>query len=413
MRVLWVTNNIFPDLAEHLGGQIPVVGGWMYGLARSLTAKGVELVVATTDSTRAYQSRVNNIDYVLLKSATPKQIYDKSLEPQWRTLISEVKPNVIHIHGTEYAPGLALLNACPNEKYVVSIQGLVSIIARYYHGNMSFREIFFNITMRDILRRDTIFQATKKFQKRGSFEKKYLRLAQNVIGRTSWDRHHTMAIHPNRNYFFCNESLRTIFYKSPKWDINTKKSFSIFLSQAGYPLKGLHQVLKALPLIKEEFENIEIRVAGDAIVNRSSLKLNGYGKYLKSLIKKYDLSKNVTFLGPLKADQMLKEYLRSHIFICPSSIENSPNSLAEAQLLGVPSIAAYVGGVPDMVTHRTNGLLYRHEEIEMLSYSIKELFRNDDLAMKLSSNGIKIAEERHREETNVMRTLAIYEEIVS
>jgi glycosyltransferase involved in cell wall biosynthesis len=38
--------------------------------------------------------------------------------------------------------------------------------------------------------------------------------------------------------------------------------------------------------------------------------------------------------------KMITEYRNAHIFICPSSIENSPNSLGEAQLIGVPVIAA-------------------------------------------------------------------------
>ena len=39
---------------------------------------------------------------------------------------------------------------------------------------------------------------------------------------------------------------------------------------------------------------------------------------------------------------MILNYQQAHIFICPSAIENSPNSVAEAQLIGTPVIAIFV-----------------------------------------------------------------------
>src|SRR5690606_18797557 len=108
------------------------------------------------------------------------------------------------------------------------------------------------------------------------------------------------------------------------------------------------------------------------------------------------------------AEEMVKEYLNCHVFICPSSIENSPNSLGEAQLLGVPCIASYVGGVPDMVEQEKTGLLYRFEEVEMLAQSIKRIFTDDSLAQKLSENGMVAASKRHDRHANMNQLLKIY-----
>lgn len=47
---------------------------------------------------------------------------------------------------------------------------------------------------------------------------------------------------------------------------------------------------------------------------------------------------------------MIEQYLKAHIFVCPSSVENSPNSLGEAQLLGVPCIGSIAGGIPSMLS---------------------------------------------------------------
>ena len=143
------------------------------------------------------------------------------------------------------------------------------------------------------------------------------------------------------------------------------------------------------------------------------IKLSGYGSYIRNLIKKLNLIEHVDFIGTLTEEQMVEEYKNAHLFICPSSIENSPNSLGEAQLLGVPVIASYVGGIPDMVTHGETGLLYRFEEVEMLAEHIRSIFSNDNLAQKLSLNGFRVAEERHNRAINLSKTLKIYQEIIA
>ena len=144
----------------------------------------------------------------------------------------------------------------------------------------------------------------------------------------------------------------------------------------------------------------------------NKIKLSGYGSYIKKLINQLKLHDQVQFIGSLTEEQMIEEYLKAHLFICPSSIENSPNSLGEAQLLGVPVISSYVGGAPDMVTHGETGLLYRFEEVEMLAEHIRSLFTNTSLAQNLSTNGISAAEQRHHQTTNLQQIIKIYRSIV-
>ena len=75
-------------------------------------------------------------------------------------------------------------------------------------------------------------------------------------------------------------------------------------------------------------------------------RLNGI-----NLIKSTGLERKVTFLGRISASQMREEYLKCGMFVCPSSIENSPNSLVEAALMGAPVIASRVGGIPDVAAN--------------------------------------------------------------
>ena len=416
MKILWVVNTVFPAAANHLGLQPPVVGGWMYGLASDLAkSDDISLAVATVYSGKEVKSfEINGIRYYLIpRQAQPSQTDE--LAQDWRSVIADFAPDLVHIHGTEYGHGMVLMNACPDLKYVVSIQGLVSVYHRYYLAGMSTWDVLRNITFRDIVRRNTLFHAQHDFYKRGLVEKEYIRRANAVIGRTDWDRAHAQAINPKVDYHFCNESLRDEFYTGEKWSLENCRRHSIFLSQAGYPIKGLHQVLKAVALLKDDYPDILIEVAGHDITNSATLKdrlkRGGYGRYIGSLIKRYGLEKHVKFLGPLQAEDMKKAYLRAHIFICPSSIENSPNSLGEAQMLGVPSIASYCGGVPSMVKDGKSALLYRFEEHEMLAVIMSKLFMSDKAMNNLSQSCQKEAESRHCREVNLDVLKNTYKEL--
>ncbi len=385
----------------------------MYGLAGQLTAiPDLKLAVATVypgSDLKIYD--IDNVRYYLLHGKTTKK-YQKNLEPLWQKVIGEYKPDVVHIHGTEYLHGLACMRACPNLKYLVSIQGLMSVIARYYYAELTTLEIMRNITFRDIVRCDTIFHGKRHFIRRGSFEKEYIFRSQHVTGRTGWDYAHTKAINPAVKYHFCNETLRNGFYSSLKWDPNTISNHTIFLSTASYPIKGFHQVLQTIALLKKDYADIKVRVAGPNIICKSTfidkIKVSGYGSYINKLIKSLNLAGQVEFTGSLSEEEMINEYLKANLFICPSSIENSPNSIGEAQILGVPTIASFVGGVADMVEHGKTGLLYRFEEIEMLAEQIRSIFNSRQLAQELSRQGIITAEQRHNQTTNRDQMIQIY-----
>lgn len=416
MKILWITNIILPEAAKSLNLPIPVIGGWMHGLSRQLAnQKFINLAIASTYSgNNLIKSEINNITYFTIPSIYSKK-YPKKLEHYWRIICSDFNPDIVHIHGTEHLRALACIRACPKLKYVISIQALNSTHSRYCLAGLKKIDIIKNITIRDLLFSDTLFQMQSNRTRKGIYDKEYVINSSIIVGRTNWDYAHIKAINRAVKYSFCNESLRDEFYSNKHWKIDSISRFTIFLSQSNVPLKGLHQLIKAVALIKHEYPLINIRVAGNNIIKMNTikdrLKLKGYGKYIISLIKKYNLKGDIKFLGLLDSHKMILEYLNAHVFILPSSIENSPNSLGEAQIIGTPVIASYVGGVPDMVTHNKTGLLYRFDEYEMLADNIVKLFENDELANHLSQNGIKAAEKRHNREMNLKRLINIYNSI--
>jgi L-malate glycosyltransferase len=418
MRVLWIVNTVFPEPSKALGLSAPVSGGWMYGLAKQvIKSEKVKLTIATIyTGTELKLLSIEGIDYYLLPCKN-KIKYDTKLEQYWEQVCAQFLPDLVHIHGTEYAHGLACMRKLPNLRYVISIQGLVSVYSKYFYAGILFQDIIKNITLRNLIKNDSIFNLKRQFEKRGKLEEEYLKTTNHIIGRTNWDYAHTKSIKRIVNYHFCNESLRLSFYSSRKWSIEKHVPQTIFLSQATSPIKGLHQVLKAVILLKPYFPNLSVRIAGSSIVKQETLidliKLSGYGKYILSIIKKGNLENNIVFLGNLSEEQMAEEYSKANVFICPSSIENSPNSVGEAQIIGVPLIASYVGGISNMVEDGCTGLLYRFEEVEMLAENIQKIFIDDELAKTLSENGIQVAEKRHNLNSNLKQTIHIYNSIIN
>lgn len=416
MKILWITNILFPDVCVKKEIETPVIGGWMYSSAKSLleTAGGkISLAVATTyRGNKIEKYYINNITYYLLPTNTVISKYNSRLEKYWKEVETDFKPDIVHIHGTEFAHGLAFLRSCKSVKSVVSIQGMISICARYYSSGLSFKNILQNITLRDIIRKDTIWQSKKNFIQRGrDYEREIIQSVGHIIGRTSWDKSHSWAINPDARYHFCNETLRDEFYKHV-WNYDTCEKHSIFLSQASYPVKGLHQLIKALPIILKNYPDTKVYISGKDFTKINSFKdkllRNGYSKLIVNLINKYKLQNNIIFLGPLNEQEMCERYLKSNVFVCPSTIENSPNSLGEAQLLGVPCIASYVGGVMDMMVGAEEWM-YRFEEFEMLAMKVCNLFACNNYPSKVMR---ETALKRHCSKSNSETLLKIYQEII-
>ena len=414
MKILWITNILFPEAEQKItgSGEIKSTGGWMIGAANALiNSSEIKLFVAcvSTKVTKLTQIKGERITYYIIPYGKGNLRYNSEYCSYWKHINDMLCPDIVHIHGTEYSHGLAYIMECGSDNVVISIQGLTSACCYYYCYGMTKFDIYRNITLRDLLR-GSVIHGQKQFARRAKYEVEMLKMVKHVIGRTLWDRSHVWAINSDAKYYICNEILRPEFYDGSRWNFENSDKHSIFISQAGYPIKGLHQVLKAMPLILSHYPDTRIRVAGGDITKSSTLsdklRLSGYGKYLKKMIKKLRLEGKVTFTGNLNGEQMKQEYLRANVFVCPSSIENSPNSLGEAQILGTPCVASYVGGAMDMMKGNENNL-YRFEEIEMLAEKVCRVFFDEDKHVDMHV----IAAERHSPILNGNKLLSIYKNI--
>ena len=411
--------------------------GWITGALMRMSKKGTadvsELAIAYPVGSSDMQKRdevVINEDYKVCcygyyeNQASP-EIYCANMEDRFREVIDDFKPDVIHVFGTEYGHTLSVARILKERrennadggfvpKLLIGIQGIIYRCGEEYTANLP-KEIVHSRTFRDIIKKDNIASQQAKFLERGEREIEAIALATDVTGRTEFDKSIVEEINPDVNYHFMNETLREPFYTGT-WDVTECDRHTIFVSQADYPLKGFHILLDAMPMLMERYGDVRIRVAGANIAAcdtlKQKIKISGYGKYIRALIKAYHLKDQIEFLGRLNADEMKAEYLRCHTYVCPSSLENSPNSMGEAMLLGVPVVASKTGGIPSMINDDEEGKLFTPCNSDALADSIIYIWENDGIATEMGAAAMNRARATHNADNNYHRLIEIYRELL-
>ena len=407
MRLLWLCNMVPGAVQEEISGK-SVSGLWVDHVLSDLRRRDITIRILCPGS-GVSGSLDENCTYETFSEGLP-YVYLPELEKSFGDTLAEFCPNVIHVWGTEYGHTLAMVNAAEQagllDRLAVSIQGLCSVAARHYAEGIPYN-VQKGLTFRDFVRQDNILAQQKKFVRRGRLETEALRKVRHVIGRTDWDLACTAQIATAAQYHFCNETLREPFYQG-QWGYDFCQKHRIFASSCVYPVKGFHYLIEAFAEVLKTYPDAVLAVTGKSFLTADPVRRSNYQKYLANLARKYKIEEKVEFLGRLSAEEMKAEYLKANAFVLPSTIENSPNSLGEAMLLGVPCVAADVGGVKTMLTHGEEGLVYQSTAPYMLAHNINALFADRAFAENLGRQARKHAQETHNSEKNLQNLLEIY-----
>jgi len=393
MKILWVTNVMIGELCDHLNVKHPASGGWMEALLKDFELNDTDkIVVISTDTRKELKLfEKGNIKYYMLPCGNISKFNHRNSRNL--SIIGEIlkkeKPDLIHVWGTEFTLGLAFLKCGVDIPSLIYIQGVLKSIARYYEAGMSKNELSYAVTIRDILKRDGILTQKKKYLKKSKFEKEIISISGNIVSENNWCKIQCESIYEEVITYNCQLNLRDEF-RNYRWDLRKSENFTIMCNASGYPIKGLHMLIKALEIVVKKYKNVILYVPGPTIVLGKGvsnyIRQTGYSKYLRRLIREKGLENNVRFLGILPP-ALMAEYMSSvRAFVVPSVIENHSSTLKEAMLVGTPCISSYVGGVPEYMISGFNGILYRFEEYEMLAKALCDIFENDNLSLKLSEN---------------------------
>jgi len=182
------------------------------------------------------------------------------------------------------------------------------------------------------------------------------------------------------------------------------ESGRIFCGSRIRPLKNITGMIKAFAIIAQRFSGAQLRFAGTAEA--------AYLKACTKEIKKTRLQNSVHLLGNLSVKDIQFELSKAHCLAVPSFQENAPLSIAEAMAVGVPVVAARVGGIPEMVEEGKTGLLVDPYNTEDIADAICRILSDQSLANSMSQRAKQIGKSRFMASVLCRQTLQAYNDIL-
>ncbi|MCF0208989.1 MAG: glycosyltransferase [Bacteroidaceae bacterium] len=424
MKVLWLTNThgLFRSASKSNGGYNG--GGWESSLQRLFCGRGdVQLAVAfVSESITERKIEEDDIVYypIYSKPLTAwqklrryyggyKHVDKTAHHSRLQEIIADFEPDIIHIHGIENQLANILLLDGLNIPTIVSLQGLLLPYANTFFPegfNLSSFQRPFSIN-EHILRNGYRF-AYRSMQVRAEHERLLWQKVQNVFGRTAWDKVVAAVYAPKAKYYHGGEVMRPSFYENvgrhaAKTPTGTIRLCST-ISNTVY--KGLDVIMKTARELSLLGIDYEWKVVG--IINSCRII-----KYFQRQLG-IDISRlNIRFCGVKTAEELVEELLQSDIFVHPSYIDNSPNSVSEAQMVGCPVIAHNTGGLPSLIEHGKTGFLVPTNSVAEIVYYIKQLAETQGLSQSISRAATAAALHRHDKTAIINEVIAAYKKIIN
>lgn len=413
MKIVWIINKPFPAISKKIG-TVPVLSmGWLLDIAYGLS-KDTENELITISADLVSKEQVITDDRIKHYIVPVEGRFGKgrSYKKYLKGIVEYEQPDIVHLFGTETNIGLEFLRLYPESNAILTIQGIMDRISDEYLGGLDKWTVITNRTLRENLRFGGMLFAYIKSKQQKKNERRILNSVKFVTGRTLWDYSVMKRINPSIHYYKCNFNLRNEFYGAKKWSLDAIQRHSIYTGFSEYPLKGLHILLEAVALVKQSYPDVVLFVPGvEGDANQRIIANTGYKKLIRKIIREYELTENVKFLGGQKACEVVSRMLKSHVTVVSSAIEGASATICESMYLGVPCICTFRGGMTELIKDGETGFYYDYPEYSFLAERIKQIFADDNLALKFSVGLIKDAEIRHDREKNVESYISMYNEI--
>jgi D-inositol-3-phosphate glycosyltransferase len=144
------------------------------------------------------------------------------------------------------------------------------------------------------------------------------------------------------------------------------------------PQKGQEEFIRTIPILLKHQTNLHFVIAGDETEGQHGIKKN-----LRDLSIELGVSDKVQFLPFTDA---VPEFMSAiDIFVLPSHAETFGFVLVEALAMGKAIVATNSGGVPEIITDGSTGLLVPPRDVQALSDALLRLLKDQRLRSSFSS----------------------------
>lgn len=418
MKVLWFTNtpSLYGQDAHAYHG-----GGWIESLEQLIsTRQDIQLAIAFFHQHDDQKIKTEAVTYYPIRRRAVSRWSPARLIGNWtarlngledytmevQQIIEDFGPDVIQVFGSEGAFGeLSTLTSTP---VVIHLQGLINPYLNTYFpaGYSGIDFLISDSFLAKNLKGSSPLHERWLFVKKAARERSALQNARYVMGRTHWDEMMSRLYNPDVTYFHVDEVLRSQFYASEPVPIVKKRVLNVVSTLSSTVYKGIDVLLKTAKQV-QQLTSIEIqwRVAG----------IDSSDRFVRCFEKKEGIEHQavgIEFVGRKSPDELVQLLLNADVFVHPSYIDNSPNSVCEAQIIGLPTVACDVGGLSTLISHQETGLLVPSNGVFELVYYLERLLQDTALRSRLGTSAREVARQRHDKDVIADNLTGAYRDIL-
>lgn len=413
MKVLWFTNG--PGLAMEYLTQSTESRSWSSCINREIV-EFVDLSVAfyypkykpafSYNNTLFYPICKKSFVVNAFKALLPDKFIDTDDIAIYLNIIDTVKPDLIHIHGTENP--FACIIPYTKIPVVVSMQGIPSVIVQKYLSGLPskyLKEKSFGFNLLKLLKGKRFVSGYRNIQQMAIREQRNLKHCKYIVGRTEWDRNVSAILAPESKYFGNDHRILADEYYNYKWKYpDDKDGFVVHTTISNNFYKGFETICLATFILRDLGFQITLQVIG--ISDKDEI----YSATRKYLNTRFPVN-GIKVMGKMSPLQIVQEMASAHLYVMPSHIENNSNSLCEAMLIGMPCLASNVGGMDSLIAHNQNGVLFKDGDAYELATKIVDLLENKEVLLKIAQTAYIDANERHNKQNIIQNLISIYKSI--
>ena len=369
----------------------PVIGGLenhVYSISIELVKRGHKVVVITSnDSEVAHKEFMSGIEVYRFPLFLPRLFRETWFMPSMISALSSLQADVIHAHG---------------------YRCLSSCIALFLSKR---KKVPFVLTPHGIFPKRNSFNGLLKFIFDYSLGNKLLKSSQKIIALTESNKLLILnAGAPKSNTVIVENGVDVTKYKEMFNSKMLKKKHGflgpvlLYVGRIAWH-KNLEQIIRALPLIKRQFNDVKCLIVGPDYEN-------GLANLLR-LAKELGVEDSIVAKGAVSETQLHLYYSIADAFILPSVYEGLSLSMLEAMANKVPILVRSSAGISSILTHGVNALVLGSNDPCEISSSVGLLLSNSELREKICQNAYNLILHKYTWKTVVDKLESIYKELIS
>lgn len=231
----------------------------------------------------------------------------------------------------------------------------------------------------------------------------------------------TSRIQILEHYIVDFEKIHVIYPGIDTQNFNTKKNNvdkrlnllqnSVLTVSRLVPAKGIDRLIEALSLIKNKID-FHLYIGAELGESKSQEELETR-ENLQTLIKRYKMTKMVTFIGHVPHDSVLPAYYRhASVFVLASRYEPFGLTTLEAMACGAPPIVSHVAGSKEVIVDGLNGFIVDSGNRKALADTIHKLLKDSKLQTKIAQNAAFTVQEHYSWDKIVEKFIQLYTKLV-